>query len=365
MRNLARVFQAAALVGVLAATQAGAQLPAAVGREVALSRPEWKLFLPEGYTPSGEQADLLVHFHGNPHTVWSNAAHAELDAVIITVNYNGLSSAYGNPFADATLFQQLLDDARSTLAEQPGIDPDIAWDHLAVSSFSAGYGAVRRILATPAYFEAIDALLAADSLYATTAPDGTALDSQMADYKAFASLAAAGEKRFIFTHSQVPTFTYESTAETGDELLRHLDLTPTPSQAEGLGPLRFYREAERGGFELWGAEGADGESHLNHLRYLGEWLDDLGFGATRLPADYNGDGTVDAADYTVWRDHWLRFDAPGDGDGDGFVGRADYHLWSEQYGMHREAPAAVVPAPAGITSLIVGMAHVAVRGRRG
>ncbi|QDT68115.1 hypothetical protein MalM25_10280 [Planctomycetes bacterium MalM25] len=325
---------------------ARAQLPFATGRQLGLSRSQWKLFVPSGYAPHGDDVDLLVHFHGDPQTVWNNAAYAELDAVIVTVNYSGLSSAYSTPFANASLFQQLLNDARSTLATLPDFATSTSWRRLGVSSFSAGYGAVRRILETPTYFEAIDSLLAADSLYATTASDGTALDSQLVDYKVFADRAAAGDKRFIFTHSQVPTFTYESTAETGDELLNHLGLTAQATQATGLGTLRYYREAEQGGFQLYGALGSNGDAHLSHLRYLGEWLDDLGLGDESLTADYNGDGLVDAADYTVWRDNWLSFGAPGDGDGDGFVGNTDYGVWTGQYGAGQAPESSAIPEPA-------------------
>lgn len=342
---------AAVAAGVLLSTSATAQLPVATGRQIALNRPQWKLFIPSDYEHGGDQVNLLVHFHGDPQTVWNNAAYAELNAVVVTVNYSGLSSAYSTPFADATLFQQLLDDARTKLAAQPGFGPATAWDKLAVSSFSAGYGAVRRVLATPAYFESIDSLLAADSLYATTASDGTPLDSQMVHYKRFADRAAAGDKQFIFTHSEVPTFTYESTAETGDELLQHLQLTPTATQETGLGPIRYYREAEQRGFKLWGARGADGEGHLNHLRYLGEWLDDLDLGASHLPADFNADGVVDAADYTVWKDNWLDFNAPGDADGDGFTGNSDYDLWAAAYGERLTPTPVAVPEPLAVKCL--------------
>lgn len=361
--NPAVLFVVAA--SFLAGHAAHAQLPVATGHQIALSQPQWKLFVPSDYTHDGDEVDLLVHFHGDSQTVWNNVAYAELNAVVVTVNYNGLSSAYSTPFADTTLFQQLLDDARLRLAAEPDFGPATTWDHLAVSSFSAGYGAVRRVLATPNYFEAIDSLLAADSLYATTAPDGTPLDSQMVDYKAFANRAAAGEKRFVFTHSQVPTFTYESTEETGDELLEHLNLTPRPTQTEGLGPIQFYREAEKGGFKLRGATGSDGPSHMNHLRYLGQWLDDLGFGAIELSADYNGDGIVDAADYTVWRDNWLSFGVPGDGDGDGFVGNTDYGVWTSQYGERIAPPPTLLPAPAGATSAAVIVCTLAAYQRRG
>ncbi|MEQ8848700.1 peroxidase family protein [Botrimarina sp.] len=53
-------------------------------------------------------------------------------------------------------------------------------------------------------------------------------------------------------------------------------------------------------------------------------------------ADFNRDGAVNAADYTVWRDALGAADvAPysgGDASGDGAVGPEDYTLWSEQFG---------------------------------
>ena len=258
----------------------------ATGREITLGRSQWKLFIPDDYQPSADRSvNLLVHFHGDPQTIWNNALQADVNAVIVTVNYNGLSSAYGGPFTEGSLFRQLLDTALANLRQQPDFGPQANWDRLAVSSFSAGYGAIRQILSTPAYFNEIDSLLAADSLYATTSSDGTPLDSQMVDYKAFASAAAKGNKRFIFTHSEVPTVTYESTAETGDELLEHLGLTPTATNETGLGPLRFYRKVERGGFQLWGACGDNAEEHLNHLQHIGEWFDDLDLSSSALPSD--------------------------------------------------------------------------------
>jgi hypothetical protein len=50
-------------------------------------------------------------------------------------------------------------------------------------------------------------------------------------------------------------------------------------------------------------------------------------------ADYNGDGAVDAADYTVWRDTLGSMsDFRADGTNDGHVGPEDYALWKSQFG---------------------------------
>lgn len=58
-----------------------------------------------------------------------------------------------------------------------------------------------------------------------------------------------------------------------------------------------------------------------------------------LPAllgDYNEDGTVDNADYCVWRDTLGQDDVSpfsgADGDGDGSIGPADYIVWKSQFG---------------------------------
>ncbi len=348
---------------LLSAPLVRAQLPTASGQQYTLSQTGWKVLVPSGYTPqAGGQFDLLVHFHGDPQTVWNNVNYADLNAVVVTINYSGLSSAYSTPFSNTSLFQQVLNETQAKLASQPAFGASASIRHLSVSSFSAGYGAVQQILAVPSYFDAIDSLLAADSLYATTAADGTPLDSQLVNYKAFASRAVAGEKRFIFTHSQVATYTYESTQETGDELLSYLGLNATPTTATGLGELRFYRTAELGGFSLWGALGATGDDHLSHLRYIGQWLGDLESAATPLPGDYNRDGVIDAADYTKWRDTWSRTstDLAADGNGNGAIDAGDYAVWAAAYGESTQSGAhRAIPEPASIMLLAIATATVA------
>ncbi|MCI0748817.1 MAG: PEP-CTERM sorting domain-containing protein [Verrucomicrobia subdivision 3 bacterium] len=63
-----------------------------------------------------------------------------------------------------------------------------------------------------------------------------------------------------------------------------------------------------------------------------------------VPGDYNEDGSVDAADYVVWRkaSDLMLDDLPNDNDGDGPVGAAEYALWRENFGG---------PLPGGGSSL--------------
>ncbi len=341
-----RMRCAAAITGLVASLTGGmavAQLPTASGRLIDMSNPAWKLFVPNTYQHrSDNRADLLVHFHGNPQTIWDNALHAELNAVVVTVNYNGLSSAYSGPFSNSSLFQSLTSDALSKTRRLRDFPSDLRWDQLGVSSFSAGYGAVREIVKSATYRDDIDALLAADSLYATTSFDGTPLDSQMVDYKTFASMAQAGQKTFLFSHSEVLTFTYESTKETGDELMQHLGISASHVNNDGLGTLEFYRHAESGNFQLWGAQGADGDAHLEHLRYIGEFFAELPLAKLSVsPADFNHDDAVNGLDYLQWqRDPNLG-------------ALAD---WKTDYGIaSSESAIAHVPEPAGVTLLALGV----------
>jgi hypothetical protein len=52
-----------------------------------------------------------------------------------------------------------------------------------------------------------------------------------------------------------------------------------------------------------------------------------------VAGDYNGDGSVNAADYTVWRNtQGSADDLRADGNGDGVVDQADYDLWKSNVG---------------------------------
>lgn len=86
--------------------------------------------------------------------------------------------------------------------------------------------------------------------------------------------------------------------------------------------------------------------------------------------DYNGDGYVDAADYTMWRDALGQSVAAGsgaDGDGNGLVDPSDYGVWKNNFGVAFPASSAAfghtstVPEPATrmLVVLIGGIAAAA------
>jgi hypothetical protein len=79
-----------------------------------------------------------------------------------------------------------------------------------------------------------------------------------------------------------------------------------------------------------------------------------------IPGDYNNDGFVDAADYTVWRNNLGEmFQLPNEGDGvtPGEVTVEDYLFWKSQYGMGGGSGGlAAVPEPASLALVALGLA---------
>jgi hypothetical protein len=125
-----------------------------------------------------------------------------------------------------------------------------------------------------------------------------------------------------------------------------LGISTQPSSISGLGTLEFYRHAKSGNFELWGALGADGDAHLEHLRYIGQFLVDLPLAHLGEAAgDFDGDGDVDGEDLLKWQQ----------GVGTTYDGN---HLtdWETNYGS---APllatnSAAVPEPSSLVLLSLG-----------
>jgi hypothetical protein len=77
--------------------------------------------------------------------------------------------------------------------------------------------------------------------------------------------------------------------------------------------------------------------------------------------DYNGDLTVNAADYTFWRDTLGQTGLPlgsgADGDADGMIDDGDYDFWKLHFGevLGGAGSGVIVPEPATLGLLLIGL----------
>lgn len=128
-------------------------------------------------------------------------------------------------------------------------------------------------------------------------------------------------------------------------------------------------------YDFWqysweGNLGGESPLDLNHYRGTLDDLQQYVLGASVEPplaGDYNDDGVVDTADYTVWRDTWTRFnttDMRADGNNNGAIDTGDRDVWAANYGATSSA-AVAVPEPTAIAVLgsLGSLVALARRGR--
>jgi hypothetical protein len=262
------------LVTLLAALPAWSQgqPEAPPGERIKLT--DGQLFIPEGYQPKGE-VPLTLHLHGAYWAAERNHVRAAQPGVLVTVVLPGLSAVYRDRFKTPEAFRRILDETTAKLRERTG-DPDLRLGAVTLTSFSAGFGGVREILADAAAFERVGTLVMADSLYAgfVGEPEKREVDPvHMEPFLHFARDAVAGKKRFVMTHSQLFTPTYASTVDTADFLLRALGGERAPVSKDWGDGLEELSEWKKGGFRLYSFRGDTGPEHMKHLHNLWRFLE--------------------------------------------------------------------------------------------
>lgn len=237
------------------------------------------LFVPEGYTlPADGDVRLTVHFHTTDKFIVREHLRRGLKEPLLVAHLGEGSSTYGRPFQDVDRFGRLLDRSAEALSTPQTQAKIIQVD---ITSFSAGYGAVREILKQDKYIEKIRRVILADSLYAswdpaTTQPGATSQPARenMEPFAKFLQMAARGEKTFVLTHSHVPT-PYANTAATADWIIGLVGAAKVkvengslPATLDPQFPL-LYR-ADKGRLHVWGYGGTDSQAHLTHVRHIAD-----------------------------------------------------------------------------------------------
>jgi len=225
------------------------------------------LFLPAGLKLR-TGLPVLFFFHGGS---WLPEVAAVRNKIaVVHIQAGAGSGTYSKLFDDPKRFMSLLEDAESK--------GGVRFGPVLVGGWSAGCGAVRQILKTPASYNRITGVLLIDGMHTDYADGNTGpLESQLdpANLEIWLQLgrdAIAGRKRMVVTHSEIFPGTYASTTETADYLVAQLGLKLRPVLKWGPMGSQQLSEVAAGRFRLLGFAGNSAPDHVDQLHSLPVYL---------------------------------------------------------------------------------------------
>ncbi len=240
-----------------------------------------QLFIPQK-SLRARSFDLLIHFHGAPYVTEFAATKYSGDIIAGTLSVGSGSKVYNDAFQDTSKFKALIDSVLAEARHQ--LRHDVKLRRVLLSGFSAGYGAIRRIISSEWNFARVDAILLLDGFHTSYMPErkvlaeGGKIDSTgLLPYIRYAQAAAAkkSRKRFLITHSEIFPGTFVSTTEATDFLLHTLSLKRTPVLQWGPLGMQQLSSNRRNHFAVYGFAGNTGRDHVDHLQALYSFLQEL------------------------------------------------------------------------------------------
>lgn len=211
------------------------------------------------YVPEGchDTYDLVMHFHGAHPYVKDLIEKANINAVVAVFNAGNGAEKYSQAYGAGGTLSSLL--RQIDMATAP-LCPGAKAGRVALTAWSAGYGAAERLVSREEDRARVDAILLADGLHAgfmdrwkrNFAPN--ALQS----FRDFAELAKANQKLFAITHSSIATDGYASTTECSKLLLQALNVTCESTLISG----------KSGDFSIEGFTGEDKAAHIAQFRQM-------------------------------------------------------------------------------------------------
>jgi hypothetical protein len=242
---------------------------------------KYTLFIPKGWAaPANGETLLTVHFHGAHWFAIQEHTARGLKGPMVNFDLGQGSEAYKQPFENEKRFAGMLRAVEKELQKRGGREVRVS--AVDISSFSAGYAAVRELLQVPEYFELIRRIVLLDSLYGRykTGARSRVIHEPAAEHidpwVPFAEAAVKGQKTFLITYSDVPTPSYVNSADTATALVRTVGVpiqpvaaNSNPASSDPDYPLT--RRADLGRFHAWGYGGKDQKAHLTHARHLSDF----------------------------------------------------------------------------------------------
>jgi hypothetical protein len=222
--------------------------------------------------------------------VIESAEYAHLGAATVVVNLGIGSGPYENHFDNPENFLALRNRILNALEKRGLSKPKIR--RLALSSWSAGYGAILRILKSQELASSVDSVILLDGMHVGYLQDGNLNWISIGPFESYAERAIRGEKMLLITHSNIEPEGYLGVKETTNHILEKFGMqrievsgvTTLPPLVSFKGvlpkdqmiPLTRASEAQKGQFIVRGFRGNEPHTHMAHLMEMSNLaLDDL------------------------------------------------------------------------------------------
>lgn len=218
---------------------------------------------------SAERFDLIVHFHGH------DAARRQLIAADLPIVLVGMSLEPGDSFTRAfssqDRFERLLGEIEAEMSRRAGRPQQVG--RLALTAWSAGYGAIHALLFQPV-MQRVDAVVLIDGLHAPRERERYQLELE--PFVGAARRAAERRLWMVVTHSSIDPPTFASTTETAHHLIHALGGVPVRvARRDPLG-LELVELYSQGDFHVRGYAGNDKADHCAQFAAYGMTLRALG-----------------------------------------------------------------------------------------
>jgi hypothetical protein len=225
------------------------------------------LFLPTGVKAKNGMP-VLFFFHGGEWIPEVAARHNGMAAV--SVQLGSGSGTYARPFSAPARFTELLREAESKAG--------VRFGRVYAGGWSAGCGAVREIVSSPAAYDRVRGFICIDGIhsgYPNGKPGPLESEIEIAPLDPWLKLgrdAIAGRKRALITHSEIFPGTFVSTTETADYLVDRLGVNRRAVLKWGPMKTQQVSEAHAGHFVLMGFAGNSAPDHVDQLHSLPQYL---------------------------------------------------------------------------------------------
>jgi hypothetical protein len=248
------------------------------------------LVMPKSFKPDTDEFDLVIHFHGDVQIVKQSVEHAKLDAALAIINVGVRSAPYRQAYQVPGAYEALVKQIHAGLQRRGLRAPKLR--RLALTSWSAGYGAVESILehrtSPRAEHDALDAIIALDGVHAGFV-DGDPARISERTVRAFLGACRAAKRDQLMvslTHSAIDPGLYAGTRRTQEYLLSQmgvalavepmLPLPPHVTLPGARGAVASGRDQKMvptsdtrvGSLRVQGFEGNTRKHHASHLTQM-------------------------------------------------------------------------------------------------